>query len=99
MSLRIVSSAKLSCSWILLAISALASTSHIYVVNGAGDTVDVIDSKTDRVVQRIDGMEGAFGTAFSPDGRRVYISNEFKDLIYVVDRKTGRIAKKIPISG
>ena len=89
----------MSCSWILLAVSCLASTSQIYVVNGAGDTVDVIDPAADRVVQRIEGMEGAFATAFSPDGGRVYVSNEFKDLIYVVDRRSGKILKKIPASG
>ncbi len=91
--------ALVSCACFLLAIVSSAQASRIYVVNGAGDTVDVIDSETDKVVQRIQGMEGAFATAFSPDRSRVYVSDEYKDLIYVVDRKTGKKVKQIPVGG
>ncbi|MGH9641966.1 MAG: YncE family protein, partial [Terriglobales bacterium] len=88
-------------SWLLiaLAIPLMAVANDVYVVNGAGDTVDVIDSVTDRVVQRIPGMEGAFGLAFSPDGNRVFISDEYKDEIYVVDRRRAQISRRIAVDG
>jgi YVTN family beta-propeller protein len=85
--------------WILLARPLAASTARIYVVNGAGDTVDVIDPVTNRVVQVIKDMEKVHGLAVSPDGSRVYITQEFENVLDVVDRKTGEIIKKVPLSG
>ena len=85
--------------WILLAMPLAASTARIYVLNGAGDTVDVIDPVTNKVVQVIEDMEGNHGVAFSPDGSRVYITQEFENLINVLDRKTGKTIKKVPLSG
>src|ERR1700674_826859 len=79
--------------------SPSASTALIYVTNSAGDTVDVIDSTTNRVVQVIRGMELPHGIAFSPDGTRVYISNESESALDVVDRKSGEILSKISLSG
>lgn len=83
----------------MLATALGASASYVYVVNGAGDAVDVIDTKSDKVVRHILNMEGAFGTAFSPDAQRVYISDEYKDVIFVVNRSTGSIIKTISVSG
>ena len=85
--------------WILLARPLVASTARIYVVNGAGDTVDVIDPVTNKVVQVIPGMEKPHGVAVSPDGSRVYITLEFDSILDVVDRKTGNTIKKVPLSG
>jgi len=86
-------------TWLFLVASLSASTSRIYVVNGAGDSVDVIDPRTDKVVQRIQNMEGAFSTAVSRDGTRIFISDEFKDLVYVVDSSTRKIIKAVSIKG
>jgi len=85
--------------WILLAMPLAASTVRIYVTNAAGDTVDVIDPVTNKVVQKIEGMEGDHGVGFSPDGSRVYVTQEFENLLNVVDRKTGKSIKKVPLSG
>jgi YVTN family beta-propeller protein len=71
---------------------------RIYVTNSAGDTVDVIDPLTNRVVQTIRGIELPHGIAFSPDGARVYVSNESESVLDVVDRKSGEILKKVPLS-
>src|SRR5207237_10802677 len=60
----------------LCALSAAAETARIYVTNSAGDSIHVIDPTTQKVVQVIEGIEGAHGIAFSPDGRRVYVSAE-----------------------
>ena len=84
---------------VLLAVSAWASSARIYITNSAGDSVDVIDSATNKVVQVIGGIEVPHGVNFSPDGKRVYISNESEQVLDVVDEKSGAILKKIPLSG
>jgi YVTN family beta-propeller protein len=77
----------------------LSKSALIYVTNSAGDTVDVIDSATNNVVQVIHGIELPHGVAFSPDGARVYISNESDNVLDVVDRVRGEILKKVTLSG
>jgi len=84
---------------LLLALPAAASTVRIYITNSAGDSVDVIDSATNKVVQVISGIEVPHGVNFSPDGKWVYVSNESQRALDVVDEKTGKIVKQIPLSG
>src|SRR6266851_4856567 len=75
-----------------------AATAWIYVTNSAGDTIDVIDHATNKVVQVIRGIELPHGIAFSPDGTRVYVSNESESVLDVVDRKSGEILQKVSLS-
>ncbi len=75
-----------------------AATAWIYVTNSAGDTIDVIDHATNKVVQVIRGIELPHGIAFSPDGTRVYVSNESESALDVVDRKSGEILQKVSLS-
>ncbi len=78
---------------------ASSKSALIYVTNSAGDTVDVIDSATNKVVQVIHGIELPHGIGFSPDGSRVYISNESGNVLDVVDRVSGNILQTVPLSG
>src|SRR5437016_10051749 len=78
---------------------ALSRSALIYVTNSAGDTIDVIDSSTNKVVQVIHGIELPHGIGFSPDGSRVYISNESENVLDVVDRVSGKILQTVPLSG
>lgn len=71
----------------------------IYVTNSAGETIDVVDSGTNSVVQVIRGIELPHGVNFSPDGSRVYVSDESESMLDVIDRESGEIVKKIPLSG
>jgi YVTN family beta-propeller protein len=82
-----------------MALPVSARTVRIYVTNYAGDSVNVIDPVTNKVVQLIEGVEGPHGIDFSPDGNRVYISSEAQNVLYVVDRESGKITKKVPLSG
>jgi YVTN family beta-propeller protein len=75
------------------------SAARIYITNSAGNTVDVIDSSTNQVVQVIHGIELPHGVVFSPDGKRVYISNESESIVDVVDGESARILKKVALSG
>ena len=77
---------------------AIASA-RIYITNSAGNTVDVIDSSTNQVVQVIRGIELPHGVVFSPDAKRVYISNESESIVDVVDRESAKILKKVALSG
>ena len=79
--------------------SSLGSTVLVYVTNSAGDTIDVIDPRTNQVVQVIHGIALPHGIAFSPDGTRLYVSNESESTLDIVNREGGDILKKIPLSG
>src|SRR6266550_3374987 len=79
--------------------SAPGAMPRIYVTNSAGDTVDVIDSATNKIVQVIGGIELPHGVAFSPDGSRVYISNESESVLDVLDGKSGKLLQKVSLSG
>ena len=68
-----------------------AATVRIYVTNSAGDTIDVIDPVSNKVVQEIKDVVGAHGIAFSPDAARVYVSNEETSSLDVFDRKAGKL--------
>ena len=78
--------------------SPSTEASLIYVTNSAADTIDVVNSATNRVVQVIRGIELPHGVTFSPDGTRVYISNESESVLDVVDRASGKITNKIELS-
>jgi YVTN family beta-propeller protein len=77
----------------------MSPSALVYVTNSAGNTVDVIETSTNRVVQVIHDIELPHGVGFSADGSRVYISTEAEDMLDVVDQKSANILKKIPLSG
>lgn len=76
-----------------------SSKVRIYITNSAGNTVDVVDPATNKVVQTIQGIELPHGVVFSPDGSRVYISNESESVLDVVEGDSGHILEKVPLSG
>jgi YVTN family beta-propeller protein len=77
---------------------ACASTARIYVTNSAGDSIHVVDTATNKVVQVIKGIEAAHGINFATDGSKVYVSNESTSTLDVYDRKSGRLIKKIELT-
>jgi len=91
--------------WLLLgllsaAIPLAAATNLIYVTNRGGTTIDVIDARTNKVVQSIGNIESPEVVRFSPDGRLLYIfSRELENALIVMDRKSGKMVKKVPLSG
>src|SRR5580658_5950149 len=82
----------------LASVPASAATVRIYVTNSAGDTIDVIDPVSNKVVQKIKDIVGAHGDAFSPGASRVYVSNEETSTLDVFERKSGKLIKKVPLS-
>jgi YVTN family beta-propeller protein len=87
------------CLLLLLApLPAAAGEVRIVVTNSAGDSVDLIDPATNKVVQSIAGIEVPHGIGFAPDGSRLYVSNEAESVLDVVERTTGAIIAKVPLS-
>jgi YVTN family beta-propeller protein len=88
----------LSLVLLCVTVPASAETVRVYVTNSAGDSIDVVDPASNRVVQEIKGIEGAHGIAFAPDGSRVYVSNEADSTLDVFDRESGQLVKKVALS-
>src|SRR5262245_64554137 len=78
---------------------ASARTVRVYVTNSGGDNIHIVDPANQTVASTIEGIEGAHGIAFSPDGSRVYASNEADHTLDVFDQKTGKLIKKVKLSG
>ena len=83
----------------LLALPLAGASVHVYQTNSAGDTVDIIDPATNKIVLRVKGIEAAHGVVFSPDGRRAYITCEADNTVWTTDTKTGKLLGKVPLSG
>jgi DNA-binding beta-propeller fold protein YncE len=83
---------------VLTALPLAASTVHIYVNFTTGNTVDVIDSVSHKVVRTIN-LAKPHGIAFSTDGKRVYVASESEKVLAVVNEMTGEIIKKVSVSG
>jgi YVTN family beta-propeller protein len=71
--------------------AAQQSKLRIIQTNFAGDTINIIDPATNKVVGEIKGMEATHGITVAPDGSRIYISEEAT--------KTLQVTKRIPLSG
>ncbi|MEO8100777.1 MAG: cytochrome D1 domain-containing protein [Acidobacteriota bacterium] len=82
-----------------LSFQAGAQTVRIYQTNAAGDAVDVIDPKTNKVVMRIPDLEAAHGVTFSPDGSKAYFTVEADSSVKATDTKTGKILGSVKLSG
>lgn len=83
----------------LLALPLAAASVRVYQTNSAGDTVDIIDPATNKVVLQIKNIEAAHGVTFSPDGRRAYITCEADKTVWTTDTRTGKLLGKVPLSG
>jgi YVTN family beta-propeller protein len=87
--------------WLTLLLAPLVASAQnfrVYVTNSAGDSVHVIDTTTNKVVQVLKGVESAHGITFSPDGARVYVSNEHDATLDVLNGRTGAVIKQIPLT-
>src|SRR5215813_7567425 len=90
---------KRMCLPLALVLPLAASSIRIYQTNSAGDDVDIIDPATNKVVQKIQGIEVPHGVALSPDGTRAYISCEAESTLWATEAKTGKVIAKVPLTG
>jgi len=80
-----------------VSLPALGDTVRIFVTNSAGDSIDVINPATNKVVQVIKGIEAAHGIGFAPDGSRIYVSDEADSTLDVFNR-AGKLIRKVALS-
>jgi YVTN family beta-propeller protein len=78
-----------------LALSADAAT--LYVANGRGGTISVIDTATRKIKSTIVQVGARpWGLALSADGATLYSANGPSNDVSVIDVASGKVAKKIP---
>ena len=80
--------------------AAAPDGSKLYVSNEANDTLDVVDSRTLRVMSRIPLSGHPNNISISHDGKRVYVAiRESQGVVDVVDTASLARVKSIPIKG
>jgi YVTN family beta-propeller protein len=72
---------------------------RIIQTNSAGDSVDIIDAATNKVIASIQDIERSHGAQSSPDGKWIYVTNESTNTVDIVDGQTMKVTKKVPLSG
>ena len=82
-----------------IALPLAASTVRIIQTNSAGDDVNIIDPKTNKIVGTIRGIEVNHGVTVAPDGSRYYITDEAERTMDAVDTKTLKIIRRVPLTG
>jgi YVTN family beta-propeller protein len=81
-----------------LALSADAKL--LYVANGRGGTVSVVDTAARKVVRTIAGVGARpWGLALSADGKKLYSANGPSNDVSVIDLATDKVAARIPVCG
>ncbi|SVA84941.1 uncharacterized protein METZ01_LOCUS137795, partial [marine metagenome] len=58
---------------------------QVFVVNTPSDTVDVIDKKNQKIVERINVGVDPVSVAVRPDGKEVWVSNHISDSVSIID--------------
>jgi len=88
------------CYWAFaLVLPIFAGTVRIIQTNSAGDSVDVIDPATNKIVGAINGIEVNHGAAVAPDGSRYYVTNEAESTLDVADTKSLKVTGHVPLTG
>jgi YVTN family beta-propeller protein len=77
-----------------------ADGKQLYVSNGRGESVAVIDVRSRKVVRLIDGVgTRPWGIAASADGKRLFTANGPSNDVSVIDVATGKVEKRIKVGG
>ena len=75
-----------------------AGQNFAYVANGLDNTVSVISTTSDTVVQTIPVANSPFGVAITPNGKFAYVSSQ-SGVLTVIDTATNSVARTFPIGG
>ena len=86
--------------------SVAATDTRVFVSNGNNDTISVIDTAKDAVVQtirltldkRLKNLRGTipFGLALSPDQKRLFVAEAGVNAVAVIDTHNGRVLGHLP---
>jgi YVTN family beta-propeller protein len=81
-----------------LALSADNKT--LYVANGRGGTISIVDTASLKVVRTVAGVGGRpWGLAVSADGATLYSANGPSNDVAVIDIASGKVTQKIATCG
>src|ERR1041384_4606510 len=87
------------CLWLLLAgssnsaINTIHAQARAYVTQPCNNTVAVIDTGTNKVVDTIPVGIDPFAVAVTPDGTRVYVTHRSASIISVIDTATDKVIR------
>ncbi len=70
---------------------------RIYISNGRGKTVSVIDPATDQILQSVEVGTRPWGIGMTKDGKKLYTANGPDNNVTVVDVATMTVLKKGPV--
>jgi YVTN family beta-propeller protein len=80
-----------------MGVEAAPDGRRIFVSNGRGGTVSVIDVASDSLVGSAEVGKRPWGIALTPDGRKLYSANGPSNDVSVMDTDRLTILKKIPV--
>jgi YVTN family beta-propeller protein len=95
----------IAASWLLLfalqvpSAQPPAGVPKLYVTNSLGDSIDVIDLRSFKVVGSIKVGDKPHGAAASADGRRLFTTVEGDHTLRVIDTATDKVIQTIKLSG
>jgi YVTN family beta-propeller protein len=70
---------------------------RVYVANGRGGTVSVIDAATNVVTNTLAVGQRPWGIDITPDGSKLYTANGPSNDVSVIDAAKLQVIKKIPV--
>ena len=70
---------------------------YAYIANSGSNTVSLIDTATDKVMDTVAVGEYPFGVACSPDGTKVYVTNEGSSNVSVIDTATTNVTASVSV--
>jgi YVTN family beta-propeller protein len=68
----------------------------VYVANGRGGAVSVIDAASNAVLSTVAVGQRPWGIALTPDGKKLYTANGPSNDVTVLDADRMQVIKKIP---
>jgi YVTN family beta-propeller protein len=69
----------------------------VYISNGRGATVSVIDTRSDSLVATIPVGQRPWNMALTPDGRHLYVANGRSNSVSVIDTASNQRVADIPV--
>lgn len=72
-----------------------AKNQRLFLANKANNTLDIVDLKTNSLVQQIEGQQGVQGVAYAADLDRIFVSLGAGGFCNVFDGKTYKLLKTI----
>ena len=84
---------------IITAVEGAATVALVYVANSGADTVSVIDTSTNTVVDTIIVSNGPTDVEITPDGTKAYVPSPDSDTVDVIDLSTNTVMDTITLVG